>query len=807
MADFTVSAKLVVDNTQGVRSIEEERAAFARLGQTIRELDTGSAVLARINSSVGVRDDFGTAARAADVAAYGSALDDLRAKFNPLFAAERQHLAVLEEIARAQRVGAISAEEEVAAVAREATAYDQLTNSLRARQQVAAGGAGSFQTANVAAQFQDIGVTAAMGMNPLQIGLQQGTQLAAAFGNEGAAGAAKLLGSAVMSLISPVSLFTIAAVAAGAAGLQWFSSLRSNAKSTEDALKEHDALVEQIRRSWDSAGVALDAYTKRSPSLLASGAREDVKQMQAQLKTVTDHFLDSVAGRPLAPGSEYHDFSGKLVDYLIDSTFKPFSDAIENLRDQVKNGTPDLDAFYEALDRKVTADPGLQDLADRLKTASKDAYDLANSLGQARTAAAIAGDGIAQTFAKVDEDNAKARARTPVTLSDLDFGLRGLAEGEKAAQAHQIEMDAINAKSPAELADIARRRTALELADDQISASLRQQKIDQAGAEAYAQAAHSIGEASTNRLRAAEQNILSAQLDLDTIGKSVEQTERLKFVQQQLFAAELEAAQTGTTVTEGYRQRVEALGKAWGETQAAIATGKLGSDLAFERDQLGRSDIDQQVAEKLRPIFGNDLTSAQAQFLGQQIRINAELADFKSIASDVTSSALSTLKTDLMNGVSLFDALGDAGSNAFSKIADKALSLAADQAVNWLFNSIASAITGGVGGINLGTALAGGVLGHNAAGTDYWRGGLTSINERGGEIVDLPTGTRIIPHDVSMQMASNGGAISGGRSGNTYYVDARGAQQGVAEQIVAALRAYDDALPDRLADMQHRGAI
>ncbi len=37
----------------------------------------------------------------------------------------------------------------------------------------------NFVTGNIAAQFQDIGVTAAMGMNPLQIALQQGTQLSA----------------------------------------------------------------------------------------------------------------------------------------------------------------------------------------------------------------------------------------------------------------------------------------------------------------------------------------------------------------------------------------------------------------------------------------------------------------------------------------------------------------------------------------------------------------------------------------------------------------------------------------------------
>lgn len=38
-----------------------------------------------------------------------------------------------------------------------------------------------------------------------------------------------------------------------------------------------------------------------------------------------------------------------------------------------------------------------------------------------------------------------------------------------------------------------------------------------------------------------------------------------------------------------------------------------------------------------------------------------------------------------------------------------------------------------------------GGIGHNATGTMNWTGGLTEINERGGEIVDLPTGSRIYP--------------------------------------------------------------
>jgi lambda family phage tail tape measure protein len=74
--------------------------------------------------------------------------------------------------------------------------------------------------ANLAAQFQDIGVSAAMSMNPLQIALQQGTQIGAVLGAKGAAGALKSLGAAFLSIISPVSLVTIGLVAAVAAGLQ-----------------------------------------------------------------------------------------------------------------------------------------------------------------------------------------------------------------------------------------------------------------------------------------------------------------------------------------------------------------------------------------------------------------------------------------------------------------------------------------------------------------------------------------------------------------------------------------------------------
>ena len=43
-------------------------------------------------------------------------------------------------------------------------------------------------------------------------------------------------------------------------------------------------------------------------------------------------------------------------------------------------------------------------------------------------------------------------------------------------------------------------------------------------------------------------------------------------------------------------------------------------------------------------------------------------------------------------------------------------------------------------------------VGENAKGTNNWRGGLTWVNEEGGELMNLPNGTQIIPHDLSEVM-------------------------------------------------------
>lgn len=66
-----------------------------------------------------------------------------------------------------------------------------------------------------------------------------------------------------------------------------------------------------------------------------------------------------------------------------------------------------------------------------------------------------------------------------------------------------------------------------------------------------------------------------------------------------------------------------------------------------------------------------------------------------------------------------------------------------------------------------------------ATGTNYFGGGLTEVGEHGGEILNLPNGTQIIPHDVSSKMGggvsvTNNINISGNLVGNEEFINELG---------------------------------
>ena len=109
-------------------------------------------------------------------------------------------------------------------------------------------------------------------------------------------------------------------------------------------------------------------------------------------------------------------------------------------------------------------------------------------------------------------------------------------------------------------------------------------------------------------------------------------------------------------------------------------------------------------------------------------------------------------------------------------------------------------------------------VGHNALGTSNWAGGLTEINERGGEIVDLPRGTRIYPHDDSVTMAFDEGmrtAIDGMRGNsndnrqydNSVYFSAGSIVVQVANASEAEAERFAELVMKKIEKKKRRKAI
>lgn len=145
-----------------------------------------------------------------------------------------------------------------------------------------------LQTANLAAQLNDIGVQLASGTSPFQIAIQQGTQINQVLGQSGVRGAVSLLGGAFTSLINPVSLATIAIIGLGGYAVQYFTQLLSDGEKSEEVLKKEAELIQNVAKQWGEALPALRAYADERERL---AGEENIRQ--ATKLRIEDIFKDA----------------------------------------------------------------------------------------------------------------------------------------------------------------------------------------------------------------------------------------------------------------------------------------------------------------------------------------------------------------------------------------------------------------------------------------------------------------------------------------------------------------------------------
>lgn len=172
-----------------------------------------------------------------------------------------------------------------------------------------------------------------------------------------------------------------------------------------------------------------------------------------------------------------------------------------------------------------------------------------------------------------------------------------------------------------------------------------------------------------------------------------------------------------------------------------------------------------QLWEKVKDVFGKIGSWISEKFNG-----------VKDAASGLWTSIKETFSGIKDSIVGAFDSAKEKVSGFFSWLDDKIESIPL----------LGSLYSGGKSALS----WIGGKLTGNALGTSYWRGGLTRVNERGGEIMNLPSGTQIIPHDVSARMA--GGprvtvnvTVAGNVIGNEQYADELG--EHIADKLLRAI--------------------
>ena len=634
------------------------------------------------------------------LAMQGRSVDELRAKYNPLFAVVRSYKQQLTEIRTLHAQGVLSSNEMVAAISRErqatlasieaikgrGAALRQAAANGRAARSSAAGGtgAGAFQTANVAAQFQDIAVTSAMGMSPVQIALQQGTQLAAVIGTMERPTVGLL--TAFRSLISVQSLVTIGAVAASAAAIQWLTSSRKEVKTLDDALAAHKENIETLTARYGALGEAVkvssnlggsvfgDASLRQNESLIRAVARQQNDEMLAKLSGV-----DGVKGYFTGAGASVEDLqklSGPLaafksdVDSLlesarrgapnlaafqksVESTFATLvqtsdnpeelrrtADAILALGDSALSVDPKFKPFENAINRlkvqladgrpdlaqfhaeveRIGRTNGLQKLADEVIVFGKEVQGLNRALTEF--------DVLRRRI--FDDRGANGLLLSQGTTNRGDMGNLALYESrqrvqlERSRRAFEAEMATLNARSPAERAAAARQTAAAEYRDDAVPE--RRQRIELAGARALAQAEKELADARRDRIRSMTEAVEGQQLELTLIGKTASEAERLRMEHRLTAQAKAEAAKSGVEVDREELRRIAEKSRAYGQLAEEISAINIlrGQQSSLEQLRLETALVGQSEETRRRALA---LMQAEQQIRQQGITADSARAD------------------------------------------------------------------------------------------------------------------------------------------------------------------------------------
>ena len=697
--------------------------SFARIGKGIdKSIDT--TVQKRINEITGV----GVAATkewTGALADQGKELERMRARFNPIFAVVARYKATVTEIQTAQRLGAISTDEMTAAIQRERQAALASIAALKQRNAVLdsaaarRGGSSTFNTANIAAQFQDVAVTSAMGMSPLQIALQQGTQLSAVLNEMGRsrhviAG----LGAAFSSIVNPVSLVTIGVVGLTAAAIQLSSTVLSGSADVQDALKEHQRTIADLRKAYGLAGDGADEYSRRSIAALEAAERRARAVLReaiaAQEKTIQTSLSDfGISGFGLL---ERFGLVGDRTLSAVSARFAAFADPIRRLRSEIQQGKPDYDAFQQTLESIVSTDPA------RLRPVADEIIKIIDEAASGREHLEAL-DKHLSDLSTLNPDTSKAQNAI-------------LSIGDAAA----VAMDRI--------ADLVVQGQAIRNMLAGMDALAREvaPKGDAIGGKGTMDRAQEEFRAQFNMWRRFGYDNDSG-IDPNKPKKTPAAKVPRRTADDRFFED-----------IEAIRQRTVALAEERAQLGLSYEAQQK-RKIAFDLEQKALKDVREEARRKGEQDWQNaQLSSDQARQIDEVSSAYARQADQLRKAQDQRAfweNAIYGLFSDLIPAIETGNKALDNFLNTLVEVAAQALLLGKGP------------FGGGGGGGLIGAFLSGLGIPFFASGTNYAPGGLAVVGERGPELVNLPRGAKVIPNHRITGPVVPSATMSGGSASQT----------------------------------------
>lgn len=727
MADpLRISARIEIDPSKAQQGAAEGAKAVTSIGTAA---DQAAEQLEKLKRAAGegLRMPLGGSGT-------GAELDRLRAKYNPLYAVIMQYKQAQLEIRSAHSAGALSADEMTAALDRSRRSTLASIDAIKGRNKAIADTPANnnnqrFQTANLAFQAQDIITTGAF-MPWWTVALQQGPQVASVMGSM--ENKAQGLRDAFLSLISPWSLISVAAVGATAFAIQYFTSAEEGAKSADEILKGHAETVRSLKERYGEAATGLREYVNEG----ISGTLVDIRD---RLQDARDLIAEAATAR-----STYSPMITPFVKDTDTAVVRQWRQAFIDLRESIRGGEPDILRFRDAMARIA----GNSDVPEGLRTLAKEMRDFKDE-GVVETARAI--PGMVQQIGLIG-GNAQNQVAAVQELNKALRELAGIAmpamtDADNARRLYQTALS--NARNREQRDDAyGAYQDALRRIDNQnptvINSDGNRTNVPVPGAKpitlgdrdrAAERAASSTANAYRDLIKTADDRVAQMKLEAELAGQTGVSADALRFKLDLLQRSEEKGRSLSAKQVEAINERVDAF-KRYAE---AAASATLKADLLFEREQMGRSAMDQQIAGGLRsaglPI---DFNSYEAGLL----RTNYQLQYARDLAGDFTS----TFFDGLRQGESVWDAFGNAGVKALQRIADTLT----NDVLNSIFSVSGAGGGGGGGGLFSSlfsgfSSLFGGGGGKSffpsAPGGLYAKGGtfLDGINGFSNQVVNKPT--------------------------------------------------------------------